>query len=75
LPWMMPTMCSLKCPQGNNLSWISIVSFHLGPNWSDSYADMLFILLQINLLQSCWNLRGTCRAVKTWELYFACSVY
>ena len=24
-------------------------------------ADMLFKLLQINLLQSCWNLRGTCR--------------
>ena len=80
--------CLLKCPQGNSFDFStifsefevdSIVSFPLGPNWSDSYVLSTFsswvinhVLLpfkwkkmQICCLSSC---RSTCcRAVETWE--------
>ena len=44
-------------------------------------ADMLFKLLQINLLQSCWNLRGTCRhfltgkKMRLWDVTWICVAF
>jgi hypothetical protein len=67
LPWMMPTMCSLKCPQGNNFWFLDYFLVNL--SWIPLF-PFIWVRIGVTAMQICclYSCKSTCcRAVETWE--------